>query len=223
MEVRQADRVADALEEMVFAGLFTKGQRLDEARLARAFGVSRTPVREALQRLVAFKLARQLPRRGVFVEHPDAEQVAEMFETMAEVEGVCGRLAAQRITPEMLQTLETINNACTAAIEVDDHAAYAHHNERFHHALYQASGNAFLEAEAARLYRRLKPFRRVQLRKDGRMAASAAEHGGIIASLAAANANLAAEALRLHVASQGIEFYSHMAQLPTQTDLRAAS
>ena len=64
MSRRQADTIADALEELVFTGGFNDRDRLDELRLARQFGVSRTPIREALQRLVASGLAEQIPRRG---------------------------------------------------------------------------------------------------------------------------------------------------------------
>lgn len=222
MDVRQADRIADSLEEMVFAGVFEQGQRLDEASLAQKFNVSRTPVREALHRLVAADLAKQLPRRGVFVEHPNEKRLIEMFETMAEVEGVCGRLATQRINSQQLDVLKSINRECTAALANDDPGTYSHHNERFHHVIYRACGNGFLEAEALRLYRRLKPFRRVQLRKHGRMEASAAEHDRLIEAMSRGKGETAAGELRNHVATQGTQFYEQMSQLRAHQEMRAA-
>ncbi len=222
MDVRQADRIADSLEEMVFAGVFEQGQRLDEARLAKEFGVSRTPVREALHRLVSADLAKQLPRRGVFVQHPNETRLVEMFETMAEVEGVCGRLATQRISAQQLDALKSINRDCAEAIRNNDPGTYSHHNERFHHVIYRASGNGFLESEALRLYRRLKPFRRVQLRKHGRMAASAAEHDRLIDAMANGKEDVAAGELRNHVATQGTQFYEQMAMLRARQEQRAA-
>lgn len=220
---KQADRIADALEEMVFTGHFNEGERLDETRLAQRFGVSRTPVREALHRLVSAGLAQQMPRRGVFVRQPNSLTLIEMFETMAETEGVCGRLTAQRMTYEGLDALRAANAECIAAVTADDADAYSQANEHFHHLIYSLCGNAFLEGEALRLYRRLKPFRRVQFRLRGRMSESLNEHENLIASFAEGNAERAAKILRAHVGTQGDRFYPQMAQLRRNPDLRIAS
>ncbi|TMM55039.1 GntR family transcriptional regulator [Sulfitobacter sabulilitoris] len=213
METRRADMIADALEERVFAGDFTDGDRLDEIRLAKMFGVSRTPIREALQRLVSSGLAEQLPRRGVFVRQPGPVELMEMFETMAEIEGVCGRLAASRISEDALAVLEEANARCQAAIAADDADGYYRENERFHNTIYAQSGNSFLEHEALRLHRRLKPYRRLQLRLRGRMVQSMAEHEAIVVALRAAEPEQAATALRLHVAVQGEKFHHLLASL----------
>ena len=213
MESKQADKIADALEEMVFAGTFTDGQRLDETRLAKHFGVSRTPIREALQRLVTAKLAKQMPRRGVFVVQPQTQQLNHMFETMAEIEGICGGLAAQRISVDDLTELRAVNALCKQCICDNDAERYTRYNEEFHHMIYRLSGNPFLEQEALRLYQRLKPFRRVQLRQDGRLTKSVAEHDALIAALADRNPTAARDILRNHVGQQSEGFYTNMAQL----------
>lgn len=213
MEPKRADKIADVLEEMVFTGQFKDGERLDETLLAQRFGVSRTPVREALQRLVAARLAEQKPRRGVFVCQPASMTVIEMFETMAEIEGVCGRLAAERAAPEDIEKLEAQNELCLQAIKNKDADAYSRHNEAFHHMIYALSGNGFLETEALRLYRRLKPFRRVQFQMHDRMAESLSEHQSLIAAFFENRPEEAAEILRSHVGLQGERFYLQMAQL----------
>lgn len=207
MSQRRADSIADSLEEMIFTGGFSDGDRLDETRLAQQFNVSRTPIREALGRLVASGLAEQIPRRGVFIRQPGPVELLEMFETMAEIEGVCGRLAALRISESALAELDTANALCTAAIEAGDTDAYYRENERFHHAIYREAGNTFLEQEALRLHRRLKPFRRMQLRVRGRMAQSMAEHEAVVAALREGASERAAEVLRGHVAIQGEKFH----------------
>ncbi|MBE0452931.1 GntR family transcriptional regulator [Roseovarius autotrophicus] len=207
MSERRADTIADTLEEMIFTGAFNDGDRLDETRLAAQFNVSRTPIREALGRLVASGLAEQIPRRGVFIRQPGPVELLEMFETMAEIEGVCGRLAARRISEPALADLDAANALCTAAIEAGDTDAYYRENERFHHRIYREAGNAFLEQEALRLHRRLKPFRRMQLRVRGRMAQSMAEHEAIVAALREGAPERAAQALRAHVAVQGEKFH----------------
>ncbi|SLN66664.1 Pyruvate dehydrogenase complex repressor [Roseovarius gaetbuli] len=213
MELRRADIIADALEELVFTGGFHDGDRLDELRLARQFDVSRTPIREALQRLVASGIAEQIPRRGVFVRQPGPVELMEMFETMAEIEGVCGRLAALRISEAALEELDRANASCCAAVEGGDADAYYRENERFHHVIYHQAGNGFLEHEALRLHRRLKPFRRLQLRLRGRMSQSMAEHKAIVEALRAGDPDRAAEALRGHVAIQGEKFHLLMSSL----------
>lgn len=215
MEIRHADRIADALEELVFTGQFNDGDRLDEIKLAKQFGVSRTPIREALQRLVASGIAEQLPRRGVFVRQPGPVELMEMFETMAEIEGVCGRLAALRISDNALSALENANELCRAAIASHDADSYYRENERFHHTIYEQSGNSYLAGQALRLHRRLKPFRRLQLRLRGRMAQSMREHEEIVAALKSGEENRAAHALREHVGIQGEKFRHLMTELRT--------
>jgi DNA-binding GntR family transcriptional regulator len=218
MNVKRADTIADALEERIFTSEFGDGERLDEIRLATEFGVSRTPVREALQRLVASGMARHLPRRGVFVRQPGPVELMEMFETMAEIEGVCGRLATLRITEQALGRLKAANTRCQAAVESNDADGYYRENERFHHVIYQQAGNSFLEQEALRLHRRLKPFRRIQLRLRGRMAQSMREHQAIVAALKAGDAERAAKALREHVAIQGEKFHLLMSRLKPEAN-----
>jgi DNA-binding GntR family transcriptional regulator len=213
MSIRRADTIANALEEMVFSGQFSDGDRLDEISLARQFGVSRTPIREALQRLVASGLAEQIPRRGVFVRQPGPVELMEMFEVMAELEAVCGRLAAMRISDQALADLNDANQKCQMAVDRQDTDAYYIENERFHKIIYQQSGNSFLASEAGLLHKRLKPFRRQQLKLRGRMAQSMAEHRTIVEALENGAPEAAANALRSHVAIQGEKFYSLMANL----------
>ena len=213
METKQADRIADALEEMVFTGQFGEGERLDETALAKRFEVSRTPIREALQRLVIADLAEQRPRRGVFVKQPGSMKVIEMFETMAEMEGICGCLVAQRITPAGMKELDRLNALCRAAVDARDAAAYSHHNEAFHILIYDLTGNSFLASEAFRLYRRLKPFRRVQFQMYERMVQSVSEHTTLISAISKGDAEQAGRVLRGHVGAQGERFYHQMAQL----------
>lgn len=223
METKQSDRIANALEEMVFIGAFEDGQRLDESGLAKQFGVSRTPVREALQRLVSNELAKQLPRRGVFVRRPSAETLFDMYETMAEIEAVCGRLTALRLAGESLDQLLALNARCEAAAKKEDISAYSHHNEAFHHMVFNLTGNEFLASEAKKLFLRLKPFRRIQFRKRGRMAASVAEHADLISAFSARKPERAVDILRSHVATQGTRFYRQMEELRNDPSYRIAS
>ncbi|MEN8738744.1 MAG: GntR family transcriptional regulator, partial [Phaeobacter gallaeciensis] len=151
MGQRRADSIAEELEELIFDGTFADGDRLDEVRLAEQFGVSRTPLREAFQRLALSGLVQLIPRRGAFVRQPGPVELMEMFEVMAELEAVCGRLAAKRISDQALDELNDANAKCQAAVDAQDSDAYYVENERFHRILYRESGNGFLEQEACKL------------------------------------------------------------------------
>ncbi|WP_305987577.1 GntR family transcriptional regulator [Roseibium sp. MMSF_3544] len=218
MEQRRADNIAEALEEHIFSGTFLDGDRLDEVRLAEQFGVSRTPLREAFQRLALSGLVELVPRRGAFVRQPGPIELMEMFEVMAELEAVCGRLAAIRISEEALEELRDANAKCHQAVDAHDPDGYYAENERFHKTIYRQSGNGFLEQEAAKLNKRLKPFRRQQLRLRGRMAQSMSEHEAIMDALSKGLPEEAANALRDHVAVQGEKFHSLMASLKSKSD-----
>ncbi|MBK5926368.1 GntR family transcriptional regulator [Rhodobaculum claviforme] len=211
MHNRRADGVREALEQMIVTGELPDGERLDEVSLADRFGCSRTPLREALHALAASGLVQLIPRRGAFVRHPGLEEMVEMFEVMAELEALCGRLAARRVTPALLGALQATVIACEEAVAAGDHDRYYAENERFHLLVYEAAGNGFLAAEAGRLHRRLKPFRRLQLRLRGRMAQSLAEHRTVLSALQDGRPEAAAEALRDHVAVQGGKFNDLMA------------
>lgn len=213
MEMKRAEQIAESLEQLVFQGKFEEGERLDEIKLADQFGVSRTPIREALQRLVISGLAEQFPRRGVFVRQPGPVELLEMFETMAELEAACGRFAAARMTDEGLDRLIAANSRCRDAIEEEDTNRYYNENEVFHQEIYHGATNSYLQSEALRLQGRLKPYRRVQLRFRGRMAQSLTEHEEIIQALKSGDSELAAKLLRAHVTVQGEKFQQLIAGL----------
>lgn len=213
MDRKRSDIIADELEDLILDGSFASGERLDEVQLAERFGVSRTPIREALQRLTLSGLLVQYPRRGVFVRQPGPVELVEMFEVMAELEAAAARFAALRISDKALEELERNNAACRASVTAQDCDGYYRDNETFHQIIYAQSGNGFLEEECRRLHRRLRPFRRLQLRLRGRLAQSMAEHEAIVAALQAGDSEGAATAIRGHVAVQGEKFHRLMASL----------
>lgn len=213
MQIRRADQIADTLEQLVFAGEFQDGDRLDELKLAEQFHVSRTPIREALQVLVTSGMAEQIPRRGVFIRQPGPVELMEMFETMAEIEAVCGRLAATRMTDQDLEALAVANDRCQQAICDSDHDRYYSENETFHQIIYRGAANSYLEKQALQLQNRLRAYRRIQLRFRGRLKQSMREHSEILRFLTDGDADNTAKVLRDHVAVQGEKFHQLMASL----------
>jgi DNA-binding GntR family transcriptional regulator len=199
-------KIRDSLEQRIVEGELGNGKRLDETKLSNFYGVSRTPVREALQRLAESGLAEHLPRRGTFVRSPSLSQLVEMFEVMAELECMAIRLATRRATSNDIDALEKDNETCRAAVAANDTKKYYEINARLHGRIYQMSGNSFLANEARRLHDRLRPFRRLQLRVRGRMEESMAEHDIILAALRDGDADRAMETMRKHITIVGFRF-----------------
>lgn len=195
-------------------GSLMPGQHLDETELAARFEVSRTPIREALNQLASMGVVVIRPRRGAIVAELGPQQLVEMFEVMSELEATCGRLAARRMTLEEQQALQAAHQACKEALDAHEPDAYYYKNEAFHEAIYAGSHNQFLIEQARSLYRRLRPYRRLQLRVRNRLSNSYAEHDGVVQAIIGGDGEKAAELLREHVMIQGQRFSDLMASLP---------
>ncbi|MBA4790633.1 MAG: GntR family transcriptional regulator [Rhizobiales bacterium] len=211
-------RLREALEEEIVSGQLRPGQRLDEATLAERHAVSRTPIREALIQLAASGLVEIRPRRGAFVTLLGPRALVDSFEFMAELEAVCARFAARRLTEGDRAALEAAHAACAAAVRAGDAAAYYPANATFHQAIYAAAANRVMAEEARRHQMRLQPYRRLQLRAPRRMEASFAEHEAILAALLAGDGEAAAELLRGHVLIQGERFMSLLRALQDEAE-----
>jgi DNA-binding GntR family transcriptional regulator len=201
-----AERLRDSLEDAIINGRLLPGERLDSEALSKQFGVSRTPIREAIQQLSASGMVVVLPKKGTFVAKVSFDQLIEMFEVMAEFEGMCGRLAARRITEDELTELKAALLRCEDPAIRGNPDDYYYENEHFHHCIYNASHNAFLATKARQLKQRLKPYRRLQLQVRGRVTKSIQEHRDIYLAINAGDGELAEKKLRQHVLIQGEHF-----------------
>jgi DNA-binding GntR family transcriptional regulator len=210
---RQSDRLREIIEERIATGDYLPGSRLDEMALATEFNTSRTPIREALMQLSITGLIVMRPRRGAIVAEISSQRLYEMFEVMAEIEALCGRLAARRMTDADRQSLTELHKSCKDAYDSADPDEYYRRNERFHLALYSASHNGFLIETASSFQRRLRAYRRLQLRVRDRVHTSFSEHTSILEAIIAGDGDLAADGLRKHVAIQGERFADLMATI----------
>ena len=208
-----ADQLRESIEESIATGTLAPGAPLDEVELARQYKVSRTPVREALLQLAATGMVDMRHRRGAAVAELGARRLIEMFEVMAELEAMCGRHASRRMSDEERVELLAAHRACEAARSDGDADRYYHLNERFHHLIYAGSHSEFLHEQALALSRRLRPYRRLQLRVKGRLGASYSEHQAVVDAIIAGEGDVAAQALRAHVVVQGERFADLMAAL----------
>ena len=203
----------DSIEQDIVTGCYAPGDRLDESTLAARYGVSRTPVREAMIQLSAMGLVEMQPHKGAFVTQRSISDLVEMFEVAGELEAMCARLAARRILPEQIRSLQEAQDACVRAQENGVPDDYYYANELFHKIIYEASGNAFLAAQAGALQRMLKPYRRLQLRVPGRIGRSLAEHAAILDGIRGYDAAAAQLAMRSHVVIQGESFGDFLAAI----------
>ena len=196
----------DQLEDAIVNGQFSPGEKLEEERLSKLYNVSRTPVRESLRQLTATGLIEIIPNRGAYVVELGIPKIIEMFEVMAELEAMCGRLAARRITDSQQQQLLSCHEKTSLAANQGNFDKYYYENEQFHFAIYTASNNQFLCEQAMLLHKRLKPYRRLQLRVPKRMKSSCLEHGRIVDAIITANEQQAESELKNHILIQGEKF-----------------
>ena len=205
--------VRKMLENAIIEGRLPPGAQLDPNALSKEYGCSRTPVREALQQLSVSGLVTVKPKRGSFVTWLTVEEMTERFELMAEIESVCGRLAARRITQAEIDALYQCHRECEEFAEADDADGYYAANSNFHHIIYKATHNRALAEEAAKLHSTLQPYRRRQLQYKNRLRRSYAEHEEIIAAIAGGKGDEAAALLHQHVIIQGDRFHDLIASL----------
>lgn len=211
--MQAAQKIRVELENDIVDGRLLPGARIDPDELALRYGCSRTPVREALQALEASGLLRVQSKRGTFVTELTAEELMERFEVMAEIEAMCAALACRRALPVTMARIEAAMTACETAAANADLDAYYSENTEFHRAIYAATGNRFLEAEAARLQAVLQPYRRRQLGAPGRMLRSLEEHRAVYAAILSGDAAAARAAMHDHVLVQGERFRDLIAML----------
>jgi len=205
-----SDRIRNALTDEITSGDLPPGTALDEQLLADRFGASRTPVREALRQLAASGLIEARPRRGMIVTRLTTERIMNMFEAMAEIEAMCVRLAAYRMTPLERAHLMGLHAASQAMVASNDVDAYDTLNRALHEGIYHATHNDFLAEQAMATRVRLNAFRRTQLREGGRIVRSREEHDGVISAIAECDGELAARRMRSHILNAANAFSNYI-------------
>lgn len=208
LKVEPGDTLANVLRRRIaddiLAGIVKPGARLDERSLAEEHGVSRTPIREALQQLVATGLARSKPHSGVVVQGVEPARVAALCEASILLESLCARLAASRITTIELGRLKKIHAACEACHQCDDADGYALENRRFHSAVISATHNKDLADSVEHCRLRIAPFQRTPFRSQARRSASQREHQRIVDALEKAAPEAAEQAMSDHLKAAAI-------------------
>ena len=194
-----SDRIRNVLTDEIASGALAAGLALEEQQLADRFGASRTPVREALRQLVVSGQVEVRGRRGVVVARMTPERIMDMFETSAEVEAMCVRIATYRMTPLERSHLIELHEASLKMVEANDIDAYDAFNREFHECIYRATHNSFLAEQAQDVRSRLSAFRRTQLRQGERIHRSREEHEAVMQAIAEGDGDTAARRMRAHM------------------------
>jgi DNA-binding GntR family transcriptional regulator len=192
-----ADRAYERFREELRRGMLTPGQRVLETEIAARFGMSRTPVREAIRRLQSEGLVAQLPGRGLCVARYSHAEMDELYVMREALEGTAARLAAQNAGRPDIALLQRL-----VAEEANlPAAALAEHNRRFHRALHQAAHNRYLLRALSSISDALLLLGPTTLDLPGRAAAAREEHARIVAAIAARDGPAAEAAARAHIAA----------------------
>lgn len=182
--------------EAIDSHVYTPGDRLVENELADRFGVSRTPIREALQRLETQNLLTR-DGRSLIVASLDHNELAELYVVRGELEGLAARLASRHATPEEVGVLRDM--LAEDHKLVDDPAALSRANRRFHKQIHLASHNRFLVRQLDLVHRSMALFATSSLAAEGRAEGTLEEHRRIVAAIAAGDGDAAYTALRDHI------------------------
>ncbi|MFV0336284.1 MAG: GntR family transcriptional regulator [Tropicimonas sp.] len=192
----------DMILKAIDVGIYKPGDRLVESELAERFGVSRTPIREALQRLETQSLLAR-DGRSLIVASLDHNQLAELYVVRSELEGLAARLAARHAAREEVRVLEQMIEADRKLLA--DPSALARANRRFHRQIHLASRNRYLVQQLDLVYRSMALMAVTSLAAEGRGETAMAEHEAIVAAIRARDEDTAYDMLKAHISNAFIQ------------------
>ena len=213
---RTADKLISDIRKEVSSGILKPGDQLEVNALAERFGVSRTPIREAIRTLVESGVLETRPRKGSFVRVLSAKQLLDLFQVAAELEGMACRLAALSLTKENVEAIESGLAKCTQAAEFQNNVEYAMANLDFHTAIHNASGNDWLIEQLRQLQINLNSYRTMPYEIRGRLNKSTDEHKIICDAILSGDGEHACNLMRDHMMLQGKRLPSIIASLEQQ-------
>jgi DNA-binding GntR family transcriptional regulator len=201
-----AEELRLQLADEIVRGALAPGAALDETELAHRFHVSRTPVREAIRLLTASGLVEVRAHHAAVVARPSPEQLAGMFEVMAELEALCAGYAAERMTNVERRALEDSHEELRVIIHSGDPQRYHEINEAFHNSIYIGAHNNYLAELTLSTRARVQPFRRAQFRNLGRLAKSHIEHDRVVQAILRGEQGIASSVMYAHIVTVREEY-----------------
>ena len=196
------EEVAEQLRQRIFRRELQPGSWIDELKIAEEFGISRTPLREALKVLAAEGLVTMKVRRGAYVTEMSEKDLRDVYHLLSLLESDAAGVVAERATPEQQQTLQELHTELEGAVA--DREKFFAVNERFHMLVLEMADNRWRSQMVADLRKVMKLNRHNSLFKQGRIEDSLAEHRAILEALLARDAARTTQAMQTHFA-QGLE------------------
>ena len=210
------------LRQMIQEGELSPGEQIVESSLSEHFGVSRTPLREALKVLSSEGLVELRPRRTPIVTPVDPPEIASIFEVLEGLEAVAGRRACENATDEEFAELEAMHAAMLAEHDRGNRAAYQAQNRQIHFRIVELAANPVLRAAYANFMMRIVRARATNTYEPARWRGSRAEHDEIMAGFRARDPQAVAAALVLHTRETGSSVLATLRRFTTpQTERKA--
>ena len=197
--MKVSDQIRLHLEEAISKGDLLPGDAIDESALSERFGVSKTPIREALIKLQAQGWVSNSPRGGSTVTKMNLQQLLSLWELLAELEAVAVRLACERMTEEDRQRLFALHEESRAVAAAEDMQGWQTLNLQFHELIYQGTRNPFLRQEVLRMRFRTGVYRRHAFGALGRLQTSFDQHDLIVQAIKMREAEAAVLSMRDHM------------------------
>ena len=200
------EEVAELLRQRIFKRELEPGSWIDELKIAEEFGISRTPLREALKVLAAEGLVTMKVRRGAYVTEVSAQDLADVYHLLSLLESDAAGVVAAKATDAELKELQTLHKALEAAAKPGkpNTDLFFAVNEKFHMRLLEIANNRWRDQMVADLRKVMKLNRHNSLLKTGRIAESLAEHQAVMTALLARDAAQTVQRMREHFAN-GLE------------------
>ncbi len=193
------EAVCETLRDAIRKGILEPGERLMEVQLAEELGISRTPVREAIRKLEQEGYVIMMPRRGTYVSDISTNDVKEIFEIRSALESLATGLAARRIEPDELETLQNLLIEIEGYIAKNDMEKIVETDIKFHGLLYQVSRNERLVNIINNLKEQLARFRTLSMSYPGRLQETLEEHSEMVEAIANGDVSAARDAAEHHM------------------------
>ena len=193
-----SEQAREVIRHLIFNGTYRPGQRLKEVEVSRELGISRAPVREAIQGLANEGLIEIVPQKGAIVAEFDADKVRQLYEVREALEVMAARLAAQRASDQQLEKLRELLDKTTNAIEDDESTSYPRDLD-FHARILEMARNPKLDEATSEVQAQLQLVRLRSSSTPGRASTAYEEHEAIFKALVEKNPEKAERAMRKHI------------------------
>ena len=200
-------RVFNAIENAILSGEYKDGESLNELRISKELGVSRTPVREALMQLELEGLVNNIPNKGAVVVGVSEQDTRDIYEIRVRIEGLASRLCTEKITEDELRALEKIVDLQEFYLMKNDTEQLWKLDGDFHKIIYDASRSRPLRFMLSNFHNYIKKARDDSLRTEGRAEKTVAEHREILKAIMEKNGALAEELTAQHITNAEVNLF----------------